>query len=227
MRRRRGRRCRDSPHGRGGRSARQAPPRSCRGRPRASREELGIALALALDQLAQDICRRGCRCSCGSAGSRRRQARLRGRPDGRGRWQAWRRMPALARSVSARTTATKQLFLVAMVIVDGLPRYACLGGDHVDVGAGKPLAAEHVGGSFKDRHALRRMAARRADVRRSGGQCHRIFIASIDYLDKQCLKKLTKSVLSCLLEESGRAGFGSSLGVRRPQIGSCRADLKV
>ncbi len=67
----------------------------------------------------------------------------------------------------------KQILLVAMVVVHGLPGDACLGGDHVDVGSGKPFAAKDVSGSFKDRHPLRGMAAWRASVRNVGSCYHK------------------------------------------------------
>ena len=67
--------------------------------------------------------------------------------------------PALVRSVTSPTTATKQILLVAMVVVDGLPGDAGLGGDQVDVGAAKAFAAKDVRGSVEDRHPLGGMAA--------------------------------------------------------------------
>ena len=66
----------------------------------------------------------------------------------------------------------EELFLVAVVVVDGLPGHAGLGRDHVDVGAGITLAAEHMGGSFEDLNAFRRMGSRRANVRSGDGQRH-------------------------------------------------------
>ena len=61
----------------------------------------------------------------------------------------------------------EQLFLVAMMVVDGLARDAGLGGDQVDIGAGKAFAAEHAGGGVDDRQALGLMAAWRESVRRN------------------------------------------------------------
>ena len=61
----------------------------------------------------------------------------------------------------------EELFLVAMVIVDGLARDAGLGRDQVDIGAGEAFAAEHVSGSIDDRQALGLVAAWRENVRRN------------------------------------------------------------
>ena len=53
----------------------------------------------------------------------------------------------------------EQVLLFAVVIVDRLARHAGFGGDLVDAGAGKTLAAEHFGGSFQDGFALGALSA--------------------------------------------------------------------
>ena len=82
------------------------------------------------------------------------------------------KMPALVRSVSAAHHRDEQFLLVAMVVVDGLPRHTRFGRDHVDVGAGITLAAKHVGGGVEDRDALGRVATRRQGVSSVGDESH-------------------------------------------------------
>ena len=65
----------------------------------------------------------------------------------------------------------EQLFLVAVVVVDGLPRHAGLRGDQVDVGAAKPFAAEHRGGRFENRQSFRNMAARQDQAMSGAARC--------------------------------------------------------
>ena len=137
-------------------------------------EELRIALAFVLDQPAQKFAvaaahavgvePEGEGCKVGLEVVRMI------REGGKGREEAG--IGALGQRPDDRD---KQILLVAMVIVHGLPGDACLGGDHVDVGSGKPFAAEDVSGSFKDRNPLRGMAAGRASVR-SVGRFHQEYI---------------------------------------------------
>src|SRR5690606_29811405 len=58
----------------------------------------------------------------------------------------------------------EQSVLVAMVIVHRLARNPGLGGDEVDIGAGKALPAKHFGGGFEDAAALGGVAAWRERV---------------------------------------------------------------
>ncbi len=166
MRRRRDRRCRDGRHGRGGRSGRQAPPRSCLARPRASRRTARDSARLRSGSACAGTCRRDCRCSCWlrRMAKAMRSASRSSRVVGKG-GERRRRSRHCMRSVMSRDDGAEQVLLVAVMVVDGLPRDAGLGGDQIDVGAAKAFAAEHIGRSVDDRQrAWRHGSARTVEL---------------------------------------------------------------
>ena len=118
-----------------------------------AREQLGIALALVLDQPAQEL-------AVAAADAVGVEAKGEGGEVGLeivrmiGEGGERREEAGIGALGDVADDRLEQVFLVAVMIVDRLARDAGLRGDQVDVGAAIALAAENLGGRVDDRQPL-------------------------------------------------------------------------